>query len=210
MNTKKELIDEITTREWEMFRAVNADAGVTADCQMKPETFRVMRTSQLAVWTPEMCRCYDDCLKKAAASGRNPVEEKYIRMMEFTDPSAFSALEKKLPPLGEKSAALVDEIAGQLVEQKRRLDLHYPALAASGRPLEEGQGEDALVAFETYLRGELATYPQELLQSLLYLISETDDSGVNYSRRVLENTVRAYGYESLEEAEESLSLRCRV
>ena len=210
MNAKKELIDEITAREWDMFHAVNAGTGVTANCQRQPETFRVMRESQLAVWTPEMCRCYDDCLKKAADSGRNLAEEKYVRMMEFTDPAAFAALDKKLPPLSEKCAALVDEIAAQLVEQKRRLDLHYPAIAASGRPLEEGQGEDAMVAFETYLRGEFATYPQELLQSLLYLISETDDSGVNYSRRILENTVRAYGYKSLEDAEASLSVGCRV
>ena len=93
--TKAELIKQIVEKEWPMFHNVNGEERV--DCQEDPTTFEDMRTAQFSVWDDASLESYSADLDKAIASGRSLVKEKYIWMMEHTDPKGFEAFKGLLP-----------------------------------------------------------------------------------------------------------------
>jgi hypothetical protein len=59
MNMKKELINKIVAKEWEMFQNVTNQGG-RASCQENPDTFEIMRSSQWETWPVEALESYLD------------------------------------------------------------------------------------------------------------------------------------------------------
>ena len=162
---KKQVIDAIIDREWEMFRVVNGEERVS--CQNDRDGFRAMRGAQYDVWSQPACESYLADLTEAERQGRNLPREKYIRMMKDTEPAAYAVLSRDLPAVSEEKQALVDGIWEILLRQTERLREEYPLLALGGRPLharDEGPGETSV---ETYQRGELLTYSERTLRLLL-------------------------------------------
>ena len=148
---KKQVIDAIIDREWEMFRVVNGEERVS--CQNDRDGFRAMRGAQYDVWSQPACESYLADLTEAERQGRNLPREKYIRMMKDTEPAAYAVLSRDLPAVSEEKQALVDGIWEILLRQTERLREEYPLLALGGRPLharDEGPGETSV---ETYQRG---------------------------------------------------------
>ena len=45
--------------------------GGPASCQMRPDTFKIMRKSQAATWSDELLASYLEDLKTATREGRN-------------------------------------------------------------------------------------------------------------------------------------------
>ncbi len=197
---KKQVIDAIIDREWEMFRVVNGEERVS--CQNDRDGFRAMRGAQYDVWSQPACESYLADLTEAERQGRNLPREKYIRMMKDTEPAAYAVLSRDLPAVSEEKQALVDGIWEILLRQTERLREEYPLLALGGRPLharDEGPGETSV---ETYQRGELLTYSERTLRLLLDHIRDMEGQGKDYAYAVQENTVLAAGYPSMKEAEE--------
>jgi hypothetical protein len=58
---------------------------------------------------------------------------------------------------------------------------------------------------ETYLRGELATYSANTLRLYQANINEQVSQGINGSAITLAQMMAAYGYDSLEEADNKLN-----
>ena len=94
----RELIQRLVALEWEFFQATRNEGG-RAPCQDDRETFWVMRTGQAMGWSEEMAAAWLSDLEAARTAGRNPVMEKYARMMAFTAPEAYAKLAHFLPPV---------------------------------------------------------------------------------------------------------------
>ena len=108
----RKLIERLVALEWEFFQATRNEGG-RAPCQDNWETFRVMRTGQAMGWSEEMAAAWLSDLEAARAAGRNPVTEKYARMMAFTAPEAYAKLAHFLPPVEPE----VEKLARALTDQ---------------------------------------------------------------------------------------------
>jgi hypothetical protein len=197
--SKDERVAGIIRLEWAMFQAIN-QGKVRAACQDDFETFLVMRYAQFDVWPPEALTPYLDSLVQAANSGQNTVALKYIYMMESTDPDGYRDFQSTLPDLADENRTVIGEIMGQLMPQTKALAAQYPRIFHNSRPIET-VGEDSWPSIETYQRCELMTYPLETLHALKAAIEADAAFGKPYPEQVLENTVRCYGFDSLDAAE---------
>ena len=56
-------------------------------------------------------------------------------------------------------------------------------------------------SYETYLRGEISTYSDKMLQLYGAHVVRCVNEGINIARQTIENTAKLYGYASLEEFE---------
>lgn len=78
------------------------DVGGPASCQMRPDTFKIMRKSQAATWSDELLASYLEDLKTATREGRNIMTEKYARMMESTFPEEYRSWRHPFRPSTRK------------------------------------------------------------------------------------------------------------
>ena len=196
--TKAELIKQIVDKEWPMFHNVNGEERV--DCQEDPTTFNNMRTAQFKVWDEASLESYSKDLDDAAAAGRSLVKEKYIWMMEHTDPKGFEAFKDLLPKPSEKTDKLVAEIWAIMLAQTEELRKSYPLLALGGRPLHASE-EKEWASIETYQTSELRTYSEATLEKLLAHIKAMQAKGEDFVYKIQENSVTCLGYKDMREAE---------
>lgn len=196
------LVSQIIEHEWPMFRVVNGDDRV--NCQDNRPMFVNMRTAQFAAWSEEAQQSYLHDLEEAEKAGRNLLREKYIRMMESTDPRGFRALRDTLPPLSEEQEALVSALWALFERETSHLRADYPVLALGGRPLyaSEESGDDTSI--QTYQCGEFKTYSAQTLRLLLKHAQVLEAEGRELVRQIQLNTVRSLGYATLEEAETAM------
>lgn len=194
------VIGQIIAEEWDMFQAVNEGAE-QAPCQQDRDAFERMRRAQFDTWSQAACASYLDDLHAAKADGRNLLEEKYLRMMASTEPETLAKLGAELEPLPADRAAAVDRIAAAMLGQFVQVNKEFPYLALYARPSGSDRDDEYDTSFETYTKGELATYSLSTLEELERCVAEMGEDGSTFARRSLLNTVRAQGFESLEEAE---------
>jgi hypothetical protein len=88
----------------------------------------------------------------------------------------------------------------QLAWQKAMSD-KYPHLMARARPLSAKEDSAWQTSFQTYLQGELETYSSRTLNLLYEDIREKKQKNQNMTEELYLHMVKAYGYESLDEAE---------
>ncbi len=201
---KKLKIDRIIDMEWQMFQKVE-NIGGRASCQDDFETFYIMRFSQYGGWSDEMVDLYLSFVADSFRLGRNLVSEKYARMMKFTDPEYFhQVLEPYFPPLEGERLALIDKIVEAMIAWEIDFSKLYPKLSAAGRPITSNGDASGFTSLETYARGELATYPVELLRLYSEYVDRLHSEGKSLSMMNQEIMVNLYGYDTIKEAEDSL------
>ena len=197
------VINEIIALEWEMFQLVNA-GGPRADCQEEYDTFYDMRFGQFSEWS-ESARCaYLEDLRSAKDAGRNLIEEKYIWMMIEGTPEMFLELSSRVVLPTERAKELADDVCERLMKQTERLHESYPGVAGSGRPLYAADGNTGLVSVETYQYSELLTYSEVTLAALHEHIVQLSERSIMLAELIMTNSVRHYGYRTLESAEAAL------
>ena len=199
MENKRKIIERITQIEWEMFVSVN-EGEERASCQEDRPSFEAMRFAQFETWPFDAVESYLGDLNAALSCGRNLVEEKYIHMMKSTEPSQYAALLPRIRTPSEEAASLAHEVSDLMLEQTRLLFELYPYIAGHGRPL-YSTFDYSGTSVETYQLGELLTYSEKTLMALKRYLTEPDSPGSTLARDILENTIKHYGYESLETAE---------
>lgn len=204
---KQTLIDQIISVEWDMFAATN-NAGGKADCQEDPKTFHIMRDAQFQAWSEILLAAYQQDLAQAAHEGRNPLSEKYGYMMRWTYPEEYEQIKEYLPPISEEKHRLIIDIIQIQMKQTAEFMREYPFLANNGRPIYHIDG-NATTSIEVYGYGEMATYSMHTLELFYNYLIQLDNDGQNYQRMIVENTIRAYGYQSLDEAEKASRWECR-
>lgn len=195
-----ELVQDIISLEWEMFSTVNNEGG-KASCQSRPETFAIMRKSQLLTWSTEIMKSYWNDLTQAKAAGRNLCTEKYAYAMERTDPAGFEKLRPFLPPVEEEKARLIRDIVEINLNWERIVDQKYKKVRAQGRPLTKEFDTPSFTSVETYLTSELKSYSVNTIQLLHDYTQQCEQEGRNLACENLEHIVAAYGFENIDDAE---------
>ena len=200
---KTELIDAILEKEWPMFHNVNGEDRT--DCQNDYPVFQIMRRAQYKAWSAEALEAYLTDVTAAAAAGRNLAREKYIRMMESTDPRGYAAFCGELPEVSENARALCEQIWAKMLAQTERMRENYPVLALGGRPLHASEERDGWASIETYQKSELLTYSEPTLRALLANIEALEAEGKDFVFMVQENTVLDQGFPTMAAAEKAMA-----
>ena len=200
MDEREEVIRKIVEVEWEMFSQVRS---LTPDpsCQSDRPGFEVMRRSQFAPWPLDLLSRYLAFAAEAKDSGRNIITEKYAYMMKSTYPEEYAAMESQLPAVSPEAEELVEACVRLHITWKKELDAKYPAIEVFGRARESTEDTKDSTSVETYLRGELMTYPLELLEAYRQFLHEIEEQGRNYPELVLAETARSMGFPGLEAME---------
>lgn len=197
---KEELIDIIIEIEWGMFTNVQ-NFGGRASCQDDSETFEIMRRSQFDAWNRFLLESYLEDLLGALSESRNLLTEKYAYMMKYSFPSEYEQIKEELPPISEEKEINIRKITDLHLEWRAEAKKEYPKIFGKGRIeriKDENMGE---VSVESYTLGELATMSEKSLKLYLEYVNELKQKGANMAILILENTVKMYGYPSLEAAE---------
>lgn len=84
---------------------------------------------------------------------------------------------------------------------------HYPTLSSLSRSIYTNDDEKEKTSFETYLRGELMTYSSHSLYLYGQMIIHMWNQHQNIVELINQNTVKEYGYQNLEEAENALRMK---
>jgi len=199
MEDKMDLINSIVKHEWIAFIDVQ-NIGGKANCQEDTETFITMRTSQYISWSNSALDSYLKDLLEAEANGRNLISEKYAWMMKSTSPAEYARIEHLLPSLEPEVNRLIDKIMAIELAWQEDILKEFPYVIEKGRPLYSIQDNRLVTSFETYLRSELATFSKRTIE--LYYENRVNQmaQNINGAKITLEYTVKQYGYQSLEDA----------
>ena len=199
-----ESVNKIIGIEWNMFQNVN-NIGGRASCQDDHETFVIMRRSQFENWPEELLEAYLDYIENAERLGRNLIAEKYGRMMKYTEPRYYEEnIKPYISPLSAREEKMIDEVIEIIVPWEKDFAARYPKLGRASRPVTAAGDAGGFTSMETYARGELGTYSEELLEQYLTYIKKLKAEGRSISVMDREVMTRLYGYDSIEAAENSL------
>lgn len=196
-------IDEIVKREWRQFDRVTNEGG-RAECQDDFETFSIMRQSQYMAYDRDILSGYLLDIINAAKNDRNLITEKYAIMMKSTDYDEYAKISKMLPEISMDREKIQEEIIKIQVTWMEEFAQKYRKLARSARTIRTSTDTKYNTSYETYLRGEISTYSENTF--LLYgrFIVRLLNENRNLAFEIMENTVKMYGYATLDEAEEKL------
>lgn len=200
----KSLIDNIIAIEWNEFQKVENEGGRAA-CQDNRKTFEIARKSQFLSWNEEMLKSYFNDLTKATEEGRNLLTEKYARMMESTAPDKYEIIKDKLPAISDNMKKLIEDIIKIRIKWAEDFAELYPKISGNGRLIHSYEDNAYSTSSETYLRGELSTYSEKSIELYYEYVIKLQEQGKNQAMMIMENTAEAYGYKSLDEAENKLS-----
>lgn len=198
--TDAELVELIAKTEFAAFDKVQNEGG-RASCQNDWYTFSIMRKSQYMTWNRRMLLQYLYDFTTEYQKGRNLITEKYGRMMESTAPAEYAKLAAHFPMLSPEKKQIIEAIVQIQIGFMEEFAKDYPHLAGNARTIhtwEDGYGD---TSYETYLRGEISTYSDKMLELYGRFVAALCKAGKNLAVLTMENSVHLYGYKSLEDAE---------
>lgn len=201
--TKEELAEQIARQEFQAFDKVKNQGG-RADCQDDWFTFSIMRKSQYLTWNRTMLLQYAYDFDRELSRGHNLIEEKYGRMEESTAPSEYEKIKDHFPVISPQKKQIIEEVVVLQVKWMEEFAKEYPKLAGNARSIHTYEDHLWNTSYETYLRGELSTYSDKMLELYAKYIVEYARVGKNPARDIMEESVWLYGYEGLDEAEAGL------
>ena len=199
--TDQQLIEEIVKLEFGAFDKVQ-NVGGRASCQNDWPTFYVMRKSQYLTWNRQMLLQYHYDFQRELENGHNLIEEKYGRMMESTAPEEYAEMKHHFPYISPEKQAIIEQIVGLQVGWMEEFAAEYPTLASNARSVHTAEDNLYNTSYETYLRGEISTYSDKMLELYgRYIVSYArEDRNAAYD--IMTNSARMYGYKDLDEAEQ--------
>ncbi len=200
-----ELAMDIARMEFAAFDKVQNEGG-RASCQDDWPTFQIMRRSQYLTWSRAMLLQYIYDFDREMRLGHNLITEKYGRMMEYTAPEKYEEIKDNFPALSEEKRAIIDQIVMLQVQWMEEFASEYPLMASRARTIHTYEESAYDTSYETYLRGEISTYSDKMLELYAGFIVEHAKSGSNLARETMEISAKLYGYESLDAAEKFLKM----
>lgn len=198
--SNERLVEQIAKAEFKAFDKVQ-NAGGRASCQNDWPTFSVMRKSQYMTWNRIMLLQYLYDFIREFSLGHNLIEEKYGRMMESTAPEEYEAIKEHFPVINPDKKNIIEQIVQLQVSWMEEFAEKYPALAENARSIHTGDDNIANTSYETYLRGEISTYSDKMLELYGRYVVEYAHNGKNLAFDIMTNSVHLYGYTDLDSAE---------
>jgi len=178
MEDKQKELEKLTSKiidiEWEMFHSVIASEPNS--CQENKNTFQLMRWMSYSVLDEELLNAIYDNIHNSVKEGRNLMTEKYGRMEEL------------IPPI--KESPLIQEIASAEQQWMEEVAAKYPITFKGGNE-----------KFLIYIKCELETYSDKLLELYSAFIKRAQNSGINLIEERYNNLFRRIGYESIADKE---------
>ncbi len=202
--SREALVEEIARLEFEAFDKVKNEGG-RASCQNDWPTFSIMRKSQYLTWDRGMLTQYLYDFRREYYKGHNLIEEKYGRMMESTAPEEYEKIKSHFPELSQEKRAIIEQIVSLQVGWMEEFAKEYPSLADNARSIHTWEDHAFDTSYETYLRGELGTYSDKMLELYGRYVVGYARSGKNLTYDIMENSVKMYGYASIEEADRKIA-----
>ncbi len=199
----EELVKRIAKTEFAAFDKVKNEGG-RASCQNDWPTFSVMRKSQYLTWDRTMLMQYLYDFEREMRIGHNLITEKYGRMMESTAPEKYEELKENFPELSAEKKAVIEQIVALQMNMVEELAKEYPKVVSNARSLHTYEDNMFDTSYETYLRGEISTYSDKMLQLYAGYVIRHAREGKNIARATMENTARLYGYQNLDEFQASM------
>ena len=194
--TKDELIEKIIAKEWLYFSNLN-NIGGRAACQDNKEDFVIMRKAQWLTFDLKTLESYWQDLN----SLKNPLFEKYARMMKNNNPVEYEKLGSVLEEISLEKRALVNKIMLIYMEWEEEFFSKFPIYASMGRVLYSFQDSQEETSIETYLRGELYSYSERTLILYLDYIRKMYDNGENLAIENMNNIAKMQDFKSCEDVE---------
>lgn len=203
--SEEDLVTKIARLEFEAFDKVQNEGG-RASCQNNWPTFAVMRKSQYMTWTRPMLMQYLYDFTREYELGHNLITEKYGRMMESTAPDRYEEIRQYFPELSETKKAIIEQIVEIQMSMLEEFGNEYPMLAGNARSFHTYEDNPMNTSYETYLRGEISTYSDKMLQLYGGFVVVCAQSGRNIARETIANTGCFYGYKDLDSFEASVKV----
>lgn len=201
---RDKLIEEIVSEEWEMFKVLKNTGGEPAECQNNKPEFIIMRSGQWESLPDRILNSYYNDLLNAKAVGRNLLQEKYIRMMEYSAPSEYEEVKHVLPELSPGSKVLIREIEKIYMKWGEEFEAKFPKFAKLCRPLTQEGDKPEKASVQTYLIGELSSYSTKTVLFYKEYIQDCFKKGINLIYETHTKVVKNKGFESIEQVEEAL------
>lgn len=192
------LVNTICRMEFEAFDQVKNEGG-RASCQNDWPTFYVMRKSQYLSWNQMMLMQYHYDFNREMAIGHNLITEKYGRMMESTAPERYQEIKDNFPEISDTKRAVIEQIVSIQMQMVEVFAAEYPNVVSNARNLHTSEDSMWDTSYETYLRGEISTYSDKMLQLYGQYVVQCAASGTNIARMTIENTARLYGFKDLDD-----------
>jgi hypothetical protein len=139
--------------------------------------------------------------KREYEIGHNLITEKYGRMMESTAPLEYEKIKDNFPYLSENKKQIIEQIVGIQMKMMEEFAEVHPKIAGEARNLHTYEDNIIDTSYETYLRGEISTYSDKMLQLYGAYVVNAAKNGINIARETITNTSRLYGFKSLDEME---------
>ncbi|MBR2275862.1 MAG: DUF4125 family protein, partial [Lachnospiraceae bacterium] len=139
--------------------------------------------------------------RRESRLNHNLITEKYGRMMESTAPSEYDSIKENFPEVSEEKKQIIETVVGLQVEWMEEFSREFPKLAGRARDIRTASDTIQNTSYETYLRGELSTYSDKMLELYARFIVAHAKEGKNLAYEIMENNVHLYGYKDLKTAE---------
>ena len=199
-----ELSMKIAKAEFDAFDKVVNEGG-RAYCQDDWRTFSIMRRSQYMTWNKTMLLQYLYDFEREMRLGHNLITEKYGRMMEHTAPERYAEIKDNFPVLTDEKKTIIEQIVAIQVGWMEEFASKYPAMGERARRIRTADDSAYDTSYETYLRGELGTYSDKMLELYARFIVGLSGEGKNLAYETMLNTAQLYGYQTIEDAERFMS-----
>lgn len=199
-----ELSMKIAKAEFDAFDKVVNEGG-RAYCQDDWKTFGIMRRSQYMTWNKTMLLQYLYDFEREMRLGHNLITEKYGRMMEHTAPERYAEIKDNFPVLTDEKKTIIEQIVAIQVGWMEEFASKYPAMGERARRIRTADDSAYDTSYETYLRGELGTYSDKMLELYARFIVGLSGEGKNLAYETMQNTAQLYGYQTIEDAEKFMA-----
>lgn len=198
----KELVAAVLDKEWQMTLELE---GVKENEQQEKLMFETVRGANFDAWSDDMLEAYIADLTEAELNGRNIIREKFVRMIKNSAPEEYERQKQLLTELGEEKQNLIDRIWQKIHIETADFERAYPALSLGGRPL-TAEEENDIPSVETYQRCELASCSMRTLELFEQYLASLEAQNESLVRLIQEKTLKAAGFESLDDAEKQITM----
>ena len=187
--TVQQLAKKVVRLEFEAFDKVQNEGG-RASCQDDFCTFDIMRESQYLTWTKEMLMQYLYDFEIELKKGHNLITEKYGRMMESTAPARYAEIKDNFPAISPEKKQIIETIVAIQTGMTEAFYDEHPDLLKQARSIHTSEDTEYNTSNETYLRGEISTYSDKMLELYGRYVAAHAQAGKNITEEIISHTVK--------------------